>query len=173
MYSLYDTQTVKAFQKIWKWKGIIPRVTLFIWRALQGGLATTHELSRRMRKFSAMCPRCGQESEYIMHMLFFCPISRLTWFMSQLALRVGALPLNFVETILIIIDSLQEEQIVIFCNIMWELWKARNEEVIAGKKATPTVILKKVMAMQAGIQNQVNPQQQENLNLKEYLWEQG
>lgn len=152
---LYDTHKIRALQIIWKCKGVIPRVTIFIWRALQEGLATTQQLSRRMRKFSAVCPRCGQESEYVMHMLFFCPISRLTWFMSQLAIRVGALPLNLAETIQMIDNNLEVDQIVTFCNIMWELWKARNEEVIAGKKTTPIVILKKAMAIQTCIQTQV------------------
>lgn len=91
--TFYGEQKLRALGEIWKWKGVIPRVILFVWRAIHGGLATTAEMSKRMKKIIPLCPRCGQENEYIMHMLFFCHISRQTWYISQLAIRVAALRL--------------------------------------------------------------------------------
>lgn len=64
---------LKAFKSIWKWKEIVPRVRLFLWRALQNGLTTTHEMARRIRTIRPVCPHCSQENEFTMHLLFFLP----------------------------------------------------------------------------------------------------
>ncbi|KAF3327517.1 hypothetical protein FCM35_KLT07635 [Carex littledalei] len=62
--------------------------------------------------------------------------------------------MNLSETVLMINDALDSDQIMDFCNIMWELWKARNEEVIGGKKIPPPEILNKASSIQRSINQQ-------------------
>lgn len=129
---------------IWKWEGLIPRVKTFLWRAIHGGLPTTAMLHARMRRIDPICPRCNIENEFLMHLLFFCPMARATWHASSFPLQVQNLPLDFTRTILMITKVLEPDQIVDFCNLLWQLWKARNNEVFAGKKISPQGVLKLV-----------------------------
>lgn len=82
-----------------------------------------------------------------MHLFFFCPVARVTWFAFPFALRVHSLPLNFTTTLLDITQHFHDEQIVDFCNLLWNLWKARNEEVFAGKEPQPKAIISRAKAM--------------------------
>ncbi|XP_078163112.1 uncharacterized protein LOC144558181 [Carex rostrata] len=150
----YEESKLKVLQGLWKWKGIIPKIRTFLWRALQGGLATTHELSRRIRRIQPACPRCGLENEYTMHMLFFCPASRAIWFASRISLRVGELPMNFEETLLKMTAILDETQMAYFCNVLWMLWKVRNDEIFNGKKPNIREVLAKLLLVTSGEQEQ-------------------
>lgn len=149
--STYSQAQIDTWARLWKWRGPIPRVKAFIWRATHQGLPTMKALHRRIEEINPMCPRCGSEEECLMHLLFRCPISKATWYMSELGLRVEELPLDFVTTLIYVTDTLLETQIINFANILWCLWKVRNEEVFAAKKNPPaTVILRaKQMEMEA------------------------
>ncbi|XP_078163540.1 uncharacterized protein LOC144558573 [Carex rostrata] len=146
----YDQQKIRALRAIWNWKEVIPRVQMFLWRALHDGLTTTVEMAKRFRTVQPLCPRCGYENEYTMHLLFFCPLARATWFASQIPLRVADLPLNFAVTLLTIVQNLQVNKIPTLCNLLWCLWKARNEELFSGIKSTPEMIVAKAANMQLG-----------------------
>ena len=63
-----------------------------------------------------------------MHTLFSCPIARATSF-------------DFVTALLVITGNLSDEQVVLFCNIIWNLWKARNEAIFSEKATTPATVL--------------------------------
>lgn len=77
---------VRAWHRIWALKNIIPRVKAFLWRAVHGGLAIAGEMHKRINSISALCPRCGKENEFLVHVLFSCELSRATWYISNFAL---------------------------------------------------------------------------------------
>lgn len=79
---------------------------------------------------------------------FFSPISRAVWFASRFALRVSELPLNFAATLLMISERLEPKQLAYFCNILWVLWKARNEEFFSAKKASAHEILTRATTLE-------------------------
>lgn len=114
----YDQSKLKALKQIWNWKGVIPRVKLFLWRAIHSGLTTTLELSKRFHRIQPSCPRCQQENGFMVHLLFFGELSRATWFLSPPQLRVEGLPLIFSDVILFIAENLEPKQITLFCNIL-------------------------------------------------------
>lgn len=97
---VYEENKAAALKAIWQWKCIQPKVQLFLWRAIHDGLTTAQALHRRIRGIQPTCPRCGSENEFLMHLLFFCELSRVTWFPSEFALRVHDLPLDFATTLL-------------------------------------------------------------------------
>jgi zinc-binding in reverse transcriptase len=117
------------------------KVRLFLWRASQGGLATGQELHRRLRRIQPICSRCNSESEYLTHLLFFCPSSRAIWFSSELALHVDGLPLCFRQVLLLWAWIMNDKQQVMAANLLWCIWKARNTEVIEGTKIQPMKII--------------------------------
>lgn len=124
----------------------------FIWKAVHSGLATTTELRRRIRTNSPMCQWCGTENEFLTHLFFFYPSSRTTWYASHLALRVHNLPLDFATALMEVTSSLEDTQIISFRNILWYIWKARNQEIFSGMKAAPEGILKQAQMMEVPTQ---------------------
>lgn len=57
---------------------------------------------------------------------------------------------------------LDPEQIIDLCNLLWELWKARNGEVFAGKKISPHGVLK-LVATATPVPKSAQHQQQEEV----------
>ncbi|KAJ1689651.1 hypothetical protein LUZ63_013806 [Rhynchospora breviuscula] len=88
-----------------------------------------------------MCPRCAMENETEQHMLFVCPASRATWFISPLAIRTEELSLNMLELLQDMSGVLSEMNMVLFYNIMWTIWKSRNRFIFEGKEENPNSIL--------------------------------
>lgn len=104
----YTPNQIEAWKKIWKNKLIIPRIQFFPWRAIHDGLPTLGKLHARIPAINPKCTRCGLENEYIMHTLFFCHISRATWWASELGIRVDGLPLSLPTAMLSIMQGLNE-----------------------------------------------------------------
>ncbi|KAF3332280.1 RNase H [Carex littledalei] len=69
-----------------------------------------------------------------------------------MALRVSDLPLDFASALLEVTTVLEDTQITYFCNILWCIWKARNQEIFSSKKATRQRILKQAQMMEMHIQ---------------------
>lgn len=68
---------------LWKvvWGGCFPpKVQHFIWRALQGAVATNLNLFKRKSGFNSLCPICGKEDESIEHLLLTCDWVQMIWF---------------------------------------------------------------------------------------------
>lgn len=116
---VYDNTTIEACALIWSWKKVIPRIKTFLWKGVHNGVPTAAALHTRIRSISPLCQRCESENEFLMHLLFFCDLSRATWFCSEFSLIIEHLPLNFPAAILYITKHLNEEQIVALCNLMW------------------------------------------------------
>ncbi|KAJ1695019.1 hypothetical protein LUZ63_011717 [Rhynchospora breviuscula] len=102
---------VNMWQKLQKWKGIVPKVKLFLWRLISGGLMLAQNVHRRINRISPMCQRCNAENEYEMHCFFFCQGSRAVWFGSRVGLRTQDLPLNIVEALQYCSTVLKENDI--------------------------------------------------------------
>ncbi|XP_078170121.1 uncharacterized protein LOC144564396 [Carex rostrata] len=61
--STYSEAKKQAWRKLEKWKDLISRVKLFIWRAIHDGLAKSNEMHRRISTVDPKCVRCGIENE--------------------------------------------------------------------------------------------------------------
>ncbi|KAJ4820771.1 RNA-directed DNA polymerase (reverse transcriptase)-related family protein [Rhynchospora pubera] len=129
---------------MWKWKDVIPKVKVFIWRLLSKALPVSQNMHRRISVVSPMCHRCGMENEFEMHCMFFCPSSRVVWFGGRLGLTVHDLPMNITDAFSAITEGLDEEGRRYVCYTLWEVWLARNQEFFHHKKVEPPVIWKKV-----------------------------
>lgn len=66
--------------------------------------------------------------------------------MLALGIRTDRMPENFTDAILIMARELDMNRIIKMCNILWCIWKNRNEEVFQGKKCTPQAIISQAVA---------------------------
>lgn len=144
----YSEQKISAWEKICGWKGLIPKVRTFLWKAVHGGLPTVTELHKRIQAIDPTCPRCGEEEEFLTHMLFLYHSARATWFTSPLSLRVDYIQDEFPNVLIELAEHLDENQLITFCNTLWNIWKSRNTEVFSSRKETPQVTLRRVQLME-------------------------
>ncbi|KAJ4799225.1 Ribonuclease H-like superfamily protein [Rhynchospora pubera] len=124
---------------------MIPRVKVFIWRAIQDGLLTSERLHRTIHQIDAQCPICATSEETASHVLFKCTIARLSCFSSQLSLRTEALSDTFIEALSAISENLDNTQYSYLCTLLWCFWKARNIILFQGQNTTPQQLLQQVM----------------------------
>ncbi|KAJ4782137.1 Ribonuclease H-like superfamily protein [Rhynchospora pubera] len=138
--------SISLWQTISKWKGIAPRVKIFLWRLLHRALPMAVNMHVRLPNFSPIFQRCQDENEDETQCLFLCPTSRQVWFGSVLGIRVHGLPLNIHETVLLILSNLDEEGTKIFAYTIWEILKARNKVVIEHCIFQPQEVIKRIGA---------------------------
>ncbi|KAJ4755451.1 Ribonuclease H-like superfamily protein [Rhynchospora pubera] len=129
---------------MWRWKGIIPKVKVFIWRLLSKTLPVAQNMHKRINAFSPMCQRCGTENEFETHCMFFCPISWLVWFGGRMGIATHALPMNIEEAFIYITNGIDDEGKRYVCYTLWEIWLARNQEIFHQKRADPIDVWRKV-----------------------------
>jgi hypothetical protein len=82
-----------------------------------------------------------------MHLLFFCPSSRATWFISKFQMRVDSLPLDFTTALIQVGGQMTNEQKRRAANLMWCIWKARNMEIFEGGKVNPIIVNRQALTM--------------------------
>ncbi|BBH05612.1 hypothetical protein Prudu_017055 [Prunus dulcis] len=78
-------------ERVWKtiWKvETLPKIKLFIWRALSGSISTKLVLFKRKIATDPICPICEGFEESVKHILFLCPWTQLVWFGSYLSYKV-------------------------------------------------------------------------------------
>jgi zinc-binding in reverse transcriptase len=134
-------QCESFWQIIWRKCKIIPKVVMFIWTACHDGLATAHALHRRIPAISPRYQRCGEENEFLTHLLFFRPTSQTVWFASNLHLRVNDLLIRFKEVLAQLMGRYEGPDLFLLCNMMWTIWKARNEVLFEGKLFHPVAMV--------------------------------
>lgn len=61
-----DNYNKSLFKMIWKWSGP-NRIRTFLWKLAHGRLLTNEERTKRGMSFDALCPRCNEQQESIMH----------------------------------------------------------------------------------------------------------
>ncbi|XP_078177812.1 uncharacterized protein LOC144572217 [Carex rostrata] len=128
----------KLWTQIWKIQGTIPKIKLFIWKAIQGALPSASNLARRISKIEPTCGICGTDQEDAEHIIFHCPHARVTWFQSSLGLRTDAfegLPIKEILTNLW--SVLDQSQIALFLSIAWQVWKSRCSHLFDSKRVKP------------------------------------
>ncbi|KAJ1700918.1 hypothetical protein LUZ63_000697 [Rhynchospora breviuscula] len=152
----FTSPVAQLWQRVQKWKGIAPKVKIFLWRLISGALMIANNLHRRINRISPMCQRCRNENEFEMHCFFFCQGSRAIWFGRRLGLRTQDLPLNVLTAFEQCTANLKDEELREFSYTLWKIWKARNEEVIQNKKFDVYQIQMRINAWLSGQQTDVD-----------------
>lgn len=131
----HEELKVKLNRRLWK-LDVPPKITLFLWKILQGALPLNSRRAIFIKESSPLCAFCNSEFETESHLFFFCEVSRAVWFGSQL----GVLASNFQSGNLeqIIWDLLtikgrsvvnSQRQVWRAVATLWLLWKNRCDTI--------------------------------------------
>ena len=78
------SETSRKIRKHTVWKrlwslNIKMKLKHFLCRCLQNGLPANEALYKRIGKGSSLCNCCGEDTETIEHIFFFCPKAQVVW----------------------------------------------------------------------------------------------
>lgn len=127
-------------KELWNWiwrRGLLlPRVRLFLWKAMHKALPLGSIMQRRFPNSDPICATCGEHPEDVSHMLHLCPFSRACSLMGPLAMRTDELTMDFQQSILSLSSHMDDEQWTDYANSLWALWRCRNDRAYSGKTLT-------------------------------------
>lgn len=78
MLSLQEQEVLKIKKRIWKIP-TLPKIRMFLWRAVSGALAVADCLNTRGIPVDLMCKLCNAGTESIDHVLFHCDMAKDFW----------------------------------------------------------------------------------------------
>lgn len=109
--------------RIWKIP-TVPKIRMFLWRALSGDLAVDDCLVKHGMQASLTCQMCTNDLESIVHVLFGCTMARQIW--DRLHITWNPHAQFTIENML--------EQLVVMMEadytlpwLLWSIWKKRLE----------------------------------------------
>ncbi|XP_071923104.1 uncharacterized protein [Coffea arabica] len=153
----------------------------FLWRCLQNGLATSEALYQRVGKGSNLCQCCGEATETIEHVFFFCPTAQVAWRLAPVSWEgIVELQCNMWRWWDAVMDSAKGAQgmdrIKLTVNILWQLWKARNKRVFQLESVDAKVIIDKAQQEWIEFENATGSQPRvlassEQERLIQHIWE--
>ncbi|KAJ4812894.1 RNA-directed DNA polymerase (reverse transcriptase)-related family protein [Rhynchospora pubera] len=134
--------------KLWYCPGLLPRVRIFLWKAIRTALPVDQVFVARLGKNPQGCLICGHQTENITHTLFKCPQARCIWLSSSLGVRTENLPDEIDLLMGELLSARDDDVFRQIANIMWCYWKARCKHVYEGKM----IKRDKVLAHAAGLE---------------------
>ena len=133
-------------ERVWK-VVTVPKIKVFLWKALNGALPVTERIEARGMKVDSRCHVCGNGAESINHMLFECPLARHVWAISgipnpQNGYHCSSIFVNF--SYLLNLEEKRElapHSIRSWPWILWILWKTRNELLFKSLSPIPANVM--------------------------------
>ena len=129
---------------------MVPRVQTFAWRLLRKALPTGCRASRFSRHITKACCRCSQDEDE-MHLFFICPFVRAAWFAHPWYLRTDLLTENHhsMQNIIYALLNMNHPYASIpnIFNLLWCIWKSRNDCLFARKCTFPHQVHLAALAM--------------------------
>ncbi|KQJ87082.2 hypothetical protein BRADI_4g09250v3 [Brachypodium distachyon] len=130
---------------IWLNKDMPPRVQVFGWRLMRQAISSGCRAAARSFHIDKKCCRCGAD-ENDFHLFFSCHFVHAVWFASPLGLRMEGLIAQGVHEIedalhIIMMTYKTEHSIPLVFNILWSIWKARNDLLFNKINSSPMQIL--------------------------------
>lgn len=137
-----DSQSIALIKSVWKTRNMPPKVKVFAWRLVRGALPPALRLHQRVNDISVACCRCGMpESDF--HLFFSCPFSRITWMISGCRFNIDNFSDNSLLSLIISCitsNAANNSDLNKFFNVMWQLWKARNDLKFQGIMKEPSQV---------------------------------
>nr|XP_027109407.1 uncharacterized protein LOC113729292 [Coffea arabica] len=123
---------------------------VFIWKCLHGGLPVRGDIHRRTRQGDPKCAGCGEEKETIEHLLLQCNKVKEVWKLSPVQWDGIQHTSNcFIKWWTAIMEAQEErggeDQVNLTINILWQIWKARNEREFEHKEKEPHKVIQKAV----------------------------
>ncbi|XP_027184267.1 uncharacterized protein LOC113782585 [Coffea eugenioides] len=139
----------KAWKQLWKMK-IKHKQKLFVWKILNRALPCREVVHKRTGKGDLICKRCGENTETVEHIFFQCKQAQMIWRMAPLqwdGLKEHTPDFSRWWSSLMEVQVRKEgrEHINLTVEILWQIWKARNEAEFEGKDRHPMQVIRKAM----------------------------
>ncbi|XP_027181659.1 uncharacterized protein LOC113780035 [Coffea eugenioides] len=146
-----ETSIASSYEKQWKWMwrlNVKSKIKHFLWKCLHGLLPVNSLVFKRTHKGDPICGGCGEQEESIEHMFFQCSKAQEVWKMAPLqwdGLREQTGNFQAWWTALLEATCRTEgkEHIELTANILWQLWKRRNEWQFNAKHRHPWKTIQK------------------------------
>ncbi|KAL6145207.1 hypothetical protein ACLB2K_055895 [Fragaria x ananassa] len=142
---------------VWKWiwnLQTLPKIKIFIWKAVSNFVATKGNLHFRHISQSSLCPICNAFPETIEHVLFTCPWVVCVWFAHPFGIHVQCSQITTLDAWiqqLINLRSSVADMRFVFTHIsflLWNIWKHRCGSIFNHFSPDP-VLVSKLASQQA------------------------
>lgn len=130
-HQVLSDRTRNIIRALWLNKEMPPRVQVFGWRLMRNAIPTGCTAAARSVHINRRCCRCGTD-ETDFHLFFSCNFVRAVWFASPLGLRVDGLIQQGIHEIEDALHTMMstyraDHSTALIFNILWSIWKARND----------------------------------------------
>ncbi|KAL0723274.1 hypothetical protein Bca4012_037873 [Brassica carinata] len=122
-------------KKVWKIP-TLPKIRLFLWRALSGALAVAERLNSRGLGVEPNCKICDGGSETVNHVLFRCSSALQIWSAANIVLPTNVLQQSLEENVSFVFSAMEDSRnpqgvYRAIPWVMWMIWKKRNSLLYA------------------------------------------
>ncbi|XP_027178118.1 uncharacterized protein LOC113777281 [Coffea eugenioides] len=126
------------------------KIKVFIWKCMNNALPVRELIYDRTKLGEPICTGCGEGEETVEHLLFHCKNAEQVWNISPVQWEGVADQRGCFRrwwSALLGARARQGglEHICLTANILWQLWKARNERVFKEKNKLPLQVIQKAM----------------------------
>ena len=138
-----------VLQGCWNVK-TVPKIKVFLWKALKGALAVTDRLRSRGIQIFDGCMFCGADKETINHILFLCPFARIVWALSNIPSPSMGFGYSIFQNMYHLFnlrnsDWSTHDSAETFAWVLWHLWKNRNSMLFDCISLSPDFLIQKAM----------------------------
>lgn len=137
------------WKKVWK-LSVKPKVRHFLWKCLNGWLATNGAVKRRGVIIDDTCRRCGLDSESNEHLFFHCEESVLAWKIAPVHWNKQQHLTSSFEDWWQAISSVgrnknSQKGVEFTAYLLWNIWKARNQCQFQDTKMNAVDVVQKAL----------------------------
>ena len=110
-------------KRVWK-IATLPKIRMFLWRAISGALAVADRLNSRGLGVDANCKICHNSAETINHVLFQCSMANETWSETGMVLPPESVQRSLEENFSYVFDLMEDNGSTesLARSIPWVLW---------------------------------------------------
>lgn len=132
---------IQLWRKIWHMK-IAPKIRVFMWLACKNAIATKANLYQRHISPNPYCTLCNHNvPETIKHLFFFCTHYKVRVSISPTSVR------RFDEWVAArAIISKASPDFEVLANLLWEIWRQRNNAVFRQQNPDPIQAVENALA---------------------------
>ncbi|XP_027072055.1 uncharacterized protein [Coffea arabica] len=143
----YEETISKSWKVLWK-QNVNQKLKVFMWKSLHGALPVRELIFNRTKQGNPMCAGCGEREETIEHMMFQCKKAKEIWKMAPVQWEgLEHLTGCFMKWWSAILEAQESRgeavQVNVTINILWQIWKARNEREFNQKEREPHKAIEK------------------------------
>ncbi|XP_071903090.1 uncharacterized protein [Coffea arabica] len=145
----YEGSLKRVWKSLWKQK-VCQKMKVFIWKCLHGGLLVRGEIYRRTKQGDPKCAACGEEDETVEHMLLQCNRVKEVWKLAPVQWDgIQHVSNCFMKWWTAVMEAQEErggeDHANLTINILWQIWKARNEREFECKEKEPHRVIQKAV----------------------------